>query len=166
CCVILIMTTEENGETSRSYLVGKKADLTKAKRTNITVGERDLIIISHQGTFYAMDQHCYHAGGSLLNGDIEEFNSKLCIVCPKHKYKISLEEGEGLYKATNPKEKDQTPRWFSKGIKQRVHKVTEVDGNIFVTLSEVPGWIESDYYQTEKGKEELKKEQDSDVSKC
>ncbi|KAL6469848.1 hypothetical protein MHYP_G00209670 [Metynnis hypsauchen] len=165
---LLTMTTEENGVFDRSFLVGKKTDLVEAKRINITVGERDLIIIHHQGTFYAMDQHCYHAGGSLFNGDIEEFDRKLCIVCPKHKYKISLEEGEGLYKASNPREKNPQPRWYSKGIKQRVHKVTEVDGNIFVTLSEVPGWIESDYYQTEKGREELKA-QDSDTadgSKC
>lgn len=84
-------------------------------------------------------------------------------MCPKHKYKISLEEGEGLYKASVPKE-NQPPRWFSKGIKQRVHKVTEVNENIFVTLSEVPGWIESDYYQGEKGRENLKNAQNSETN--
>ncbi|XP_066502490.1 Rieske domain-containing protein [Hoplias malabaricus] len=165
----LSMATEESGESTRSFFVGKETDLIKAKRTNITVGDRDLIVIHHRDTFYAMDQHCYHAGGSLLNGDIEEINNKLCIVCPKHKYKISLEEGEGLYKASNPQDKAQLPRWYSKGIKQRVHKVTKVEGSIFVTLSESPGWIESDYYQTEKGREELKKAQDSnktDGSMC
>ncbi|XP_022532319.1 Rieske domain-containing protein isoform X2 [Astyanax mexicanus] len=151
------MATEENGDSSRCFLVGKKTDIIEAKRINLTVGDRDIIVIHHQGTFYSMDQHCYHAGGPLLNGDIEEFNSMLCIVCPKHKYKMSLEEGEGIYKASNPKEPEQPARWYSKGIKQRVHKVTEVDGNIFVTLSDCPGWIESDYYQGEKGREELKK---------
>ncbi|XP_072518462.1 Rieske domain-containing protein [Salminus brasiliensis] len=159
------MATEVNGESARPFFVGKKTDLVEAKRSKITVGERDIIIIHHQGTFYSMDQHCYHAGGSLINGDIEELNNMLCIVCPKHKYKISLEEGEGIYKASNPKEPTQPPRWYSKGIKQRVHKVTEVDGDIFVTLSDCPGWIESDYYQNEKGREELKKAQD-DESNC
>lgn len=101
------------------------------------------------------------AGSSLELGDIEEINKKLCIVCPKHKYKITLAEGEGLYKATNPAEKVPTPQWYSKGIKQRVHKVTEVDEDIFVTLSTCPGWVESDYYQSEKGRAELRKAQES-----
>ncbi|XP_062867450.1 Rieske domain-containing protein [Trichomycterus rosablanca] len=157
------MTPVETGEPGSSFLVGKKKDLIQAKRTNITVGERDILVIHHQGVFYAMDQHCYHAGGALLNGDIEEIANKLCIICPKHKYKISLAEGEGLYKIPNQRGKDQPPRWCSKGIKQRVHKVNEVDGNIFVTLSTYPGWLDSDYYQTEEGKEQLKKaQQDSD----
>uniref|UniRef100_A0A671MHS5 Soluble Rieske-type ferredoxin domain-containing protein n=1 Tax=Sinocyclocheilus anshuiensis TaxID=1608454 RepID=A0A671MHS5_9TELE len=100
---------------------------------------------------------------SLELGDIEEINNKLCIVCPKHKYKITLAEGEGLYKATNPTEKVPIPQWYSKGMKQRVHKVTEVDEDIFVTLSNCPGWVESDYYQTEKGRAELRKAQESEV---
>lgn len=95
---------------------------------------------------------------------VQEIASKLCIICPKHKYKIGLADGEGLYKISNPREKDQPPRWCSKGIKQRVHTVDEVDGNIFVTLSTYPGWLESDYYQTEEGRKELKKE--SEKRKC
>lgn len=87
---------------------------------------------------------------------MQEIDNKLCIVCPKHKYKISLAEGEGLYNISNPKDKDQPPCWRSKGIKQRVHKVTEVDGDIYVTLSEAPGSIDSDYYQTEQGRVDLK----------
>uniref|UniRef100_A0A671MJM7 Soluble Rieske-type ferredoxin domain-containing protein n=1 Tax=Sinocyclocheilus anshuiensis TaxID=1608454 RepID=A0A671MJM7_9TELE len=70
---------------------------------------------------------------------------------------------EGLYKATNPTEKVPIPQWYSKGMKQRVHKVTEVDEDIFVTLSNCPGWVESDYYQTEKGRAELRKAQESEV---
>ncbi|XP_053504627.1 Rieske domain-containing protein isoform X2 [Ictalurus furcatus] len=140
-------------EETVPFLVANKKELIEAKRTSITVGDRVIVVIHHQGVFYAMDAHCYHAGGSLLNGDIE------------HKYKISLAEGEGLYNASNPKDKDKPPCWLSKGIKQRVHKVTEVDGNIYVTLSETPGWIDSDYYQTEKGRAELKKAKDSDTDK-
>lgn len=146
---------------SRMYFIGKKEDLIQAKRTTVTLDGRDILLMYHQRTFYAMDLQCYHAGSTLETGDIEEINSKLCIVCPKHKYKITLAEGEGLYKATNPTEKVPTPRWYSKGIKQRVHKVTEVDEDIFVTVSTCPVWIESDYYQSEKGRAELKKAQES-----
>ncbi|XP_077049427.1 Rieske domain-containing protein [Siphateles boraxobius] len=147
---------------SRLYFIGKKDHLIQAKRMTVTLDGRDILIIYHQRTFHAMDLQCYHAGSSLETGDIEEINNKHCIVCPKHKYKITLAEGEGLYKAKNPLEEDPTLRWYSKGIKQRVHKVMEVDEDIFVTLSNCPGWIESDYYQTETGRAQLRKEQESE----
>lgn len=92
-----------------------------------------------------------------LTTHIQDFDGKLCIVCPKHKYKISLAQGESIYKATNPREKPPKPRWFSKGIKQRVHTVSETNGDIYVKLSEVTGYIESDFYQGEKGEEERAK---------
>ena len=82
---------------------------------------------------------------------MQELNGKMCIICPKHKYKISLAEGEGLYKGPDPSAKPPVPRWYSKGVKQRVHTVTETNGEVFVKLS-VVGRIESDYFQGEKGK--------------
>lgn len=72
-------------------------------------------------------------------------------MCPWHKYKITLEDGEGLYQAVDdPTVKPLTTRWRSKGVKQRIHKVTEVNGDVFVTLNESSKAIESDVYQTEK----------------
>ncbi|XP_036385943.1 Rieske domain-containing protein [Megalops cyprinoides] len=146
------MSAEESGE--EPYFIGRKEDIIQAKRVTKFLNGRDILVVHHDGKFYAMDEHCYHAGSSLENGDIEEFNNKLCIVCPKHKYKITLAEGEGIYKATNPKEKNSAARWFSKGIKQRVHTVMEVNGDIFVKISEVCRFIESDYYQTEEFRQE------------
>lgn len=87
----------------------------------------------------------------------QEINGKLCIICPKHKYKLTLAKGECLYKGNNPKEKPPVPRWYSKGVKQRTHTVTENNGEIYVKLSDNPNWIESDYYQGEKGKIERAK---------
>ncbi|KAJ8395566.1 hypothetical protein AAFF_G00030470 [Aldrovandia affinis] len=148
------MSVEESREEPlASYFIGKKEDVMQAKKVSKSVNGRDVLVIYHAGKFYAMDVHCYHAGGPLQNGDIEEINNKLCIVCPSHKYKITLAEGEGLYEALNSNETIPIPRWCSKGIKQRVHTVVEVDGDIFVKLS-VHGWIESDYYQSEKHRKE------------
>lgn len=65
-----------------------------------------------------------------------------------------MAEGEGLYRARNPKENPPVLRWYSKGVKQRVHTVTETNGKVFVKLVKNPYWIESDYYQGEKGKVE------------
>ncbi|XP_049433837.1 Rieske domain-containing protein [Epinephelus fuscoguttatus] len=140
--------------TGEPQFVGKKDELIKAKRSFRTIEGRDILIIYHQNTFYAMDSYCYHAGTLLQEGDIEEISGKLCIICPNHKYKISLAEGEGLYKGTDPRENPPVPRWYSKGLKQRVHTVTETNGDVYVKLSEEMRWLDSDFYQGEKGKVE------------
>uniref|UniRef100_A0A8C7HLE9 Rieske (Fe-S) domain containing n=1 Tax=Oncorhynchus kisutch TaxID=8019 RepID=A0A8C7HLE9_ONCKI len=134
---------ERQEPATGSHFVGKKEDLIKAKRSFRTVEGRDILVLYHQETFYALDFHCYLP---LQNGDIEEFDGKLC------KFKISLAEGESIYRATNPYDPVLTPRWYSKGIKQRIHTVTETDGDVYVTLSHVSCFIESDYFQGEKGK--------------
>lgn len=97
-----------------------------------------------------------------LSPRLQEINSKPCIICPKHKYKICLADGEGIYKATNPREQPPVARWYSKGIKQRVHTVTETNGDVYVRLSEQAGWIESDFFQGEKGKIEREKAEAAD----
>ncbi|XP_034389745.1 Rieske domain-containing protein [Cyclopterus lumpus] len=148
---------EEQQPTGAPHFVGKKDELIEAKRSFRTLEGRDVLIISHQSGFYAIDSYCYHAGGELQNGDIEEIAGKLCIICPNHKYKISLAKGEGMYKASDPREKPPVPRWYSKGVKQRTHAVTESDGDVYVKLSEDACWVESDFYQGEKGKVERAK---------
>lgn len=72
-------------------------------------------------------------------------------MCPWHKYKITLAEGEGLYQAVDdPTVKPLRTHWRSKGVKQRIHKVTEVKGSVYVTLNDCSEAIESDVYQTER----------------
>ncbi|KAI4540909.1 hypothetical protein MG293_008051, partial [Ovis ammon polii] len=95
------------------------------------------------------------SGGPLHLGEIEVCKSKSvfnkfrsCIVCPWHKYKITLETGEGLYQSIDPKDPSAKPMWCSKGIKQRIHTVTVDNGNIYVTLSNEPFKCDSDYYAT------------------
>ncbi|KAM4578994.1 Rieske domain-containing protein-like isoform 1-T3 [Fundulus diaphanus] len=149
------MSSEEESHPSSSptmHFVGKKADIVKAGRvTKRLNGSRDVLVMYHQGQLYALDMRCYHAGGPLQNGDIEEFNGRLCIVCPWHKYKITLAEGEGLYQAVDdPTVRPLKTHWRSKGVKQRIHKVTEVSGDVYITLNDSSEAIESDVYQTEK----------------
>ncbi|XP_068598259.1 Rieske domain-containing protein [Brachionichthys hirsutus] len=144
------------------HFVGKKDELIAEKRAFRTLEGRDILIIHHQDVFYAIDCYCYHNGGLLQNGDIEEINGKLCIICPNHKYKITLAEGEGIYKATDPREAPPVARWLSKGQKQRIHAVTQINGDVYVELSDNRCTIESDYYQGEKGKVARAKAEASD----
>uniref|UniRef100_A0A3P8X8J6 Rieske domain-containing protein n=1 Tax=Esox lucius TaxID=8010 RepID=A0A3P8X8J6_ESOLU len=100
------------------------------------VGGRDVLVLCHKGQLHATDMRCCHSGGPLQEGDMEEFDGRICIVCPWHKYKITLAEGEGLYQAVNPSATPPKQTWRSKGVKQRVHKVTEVNKNVYLTIND------------------------------
>lgn len=106
--------------------------------------------------YIGMPQICFNFTFSLL--PLKDFDGRPCIVCPWHKYKITLDEGEGLYQAVDPSVKPLKPTWCSKGIKQRIHTVTESNGDVFLTLNNSPGAIDSDYYQTEKYRDTILKE--------
>ncbi|KAM5168789.1 Rieske domain-containing protein isoform 3-T6 [Callospermophilus lateralis] len=123
-------------------------DIKKSERKTAVVHDREVVIFYHRGEYHAMDIRCYHSGGPLHLGEIEDFDGRPCIVCPWHKYKITLATGEGLYQSKNPKDPSAKPKWCSKGIKQRIHRVTVDNGNIYVTLSKEPFKCDSDFYAT------------------
>nr|XP_020648867.1 Rieske domain-containing protein isoform X1 [Pogona vitticeps] len=138
--------TSKEKERSSPVCVGREDDLKKNKKTTASVHDREIVVFYHNGRFYALDCRCYHAGGPLHLGEIEDINGQACIICPWHKYKITLATGEGLYQAVNPREPSLSPKWRSKGVKQRTHTVTVENGNVYVTLSDVVDSIDSDYY--------------------
>ncbi|XP_057213297.1 fibrous sheath CABYR-binding protein isoform X2 [Triplophysa rosa] len=54
------------------HFIGKKENIIQAGRVVKSVGDRDVLVLYHQGDFYAIDVRCYHAGGPLHKGDIEQ----------------------------------------------------------------------------------------------
>ncbi|XP_020324701.1 Rieske domain-containing protein [Oncorhynchus kisutch] len=152
-------TSSSSSPPPSSHFIGRKEDVVQAKRVTKLVGGRDVLVLCHQGKLHAMDMRCYHTGGPLQEGDIEEIDGRMCIVCPWHKYKITLAEGEGLYQAVNPSATPPKPTWRSKGVKQRVHQVTEVNRDVYVTFNDSPDTIDSDFYQTERYRATINKTQ-------
>ncbi|XP_069483751.1 Rieske domain-containing protein isoform X2 [Ambystoma mexicanum] len=142
-------------DESSSISVGKVEDLKTSNRIKAVLKDREIVVFHHEGKFYAMDLHCYHAGGPLHLGDIEDINGQPCIVCPWHKYKIALATGEGFYQSVDPKTPSAKPQWCTKGVKQRTHVVTVRNGSVYVTLSDLVNSYESDYYSTEKYKKAM-----------
>jgi len=108
-------------------------------KKRIPVHDRDLVIFLVKGSYYALDGACYHFGGPLIEGDIEDISGHPCVKCPWHKYIIALDTGEGFYSTTNS-------TFASKGIKQRTHEI-KVEGNdIYVRLSQNQEELASDHY--------------------
>ncbi|XP_020864502.1 Rieske domain-containing protein isoform X2 [Phascolarctos cinereus] len=162
-------------EDNSPVYVGREEDIKKSQRMTAVVHDREVVIFFHKGEYHAMDIRCYHSGGPLHLGEIEQrpcevctiililqmrksrliedFDGQACIVCPWHKYKITLSTGEGLYQSINPKDPSAVPKWCSKGVKQRTHTVTVKNGHIYVTLSKASDFkCDSDFYATGKFK--------------
>uniref|UniRef100_A0A670Y4Z5 Rieske domain-containing protein n=1 Tax=Pseudonaja textilis TaxID=8673 RepID=A0A670Y4Z5_PSETE len=137
-------------DVSNPVYVGREEDIKRLQRTTATVHERQVVIFYHGGHFYALDCRCYRKNLKMICIEtyrtIKDINGQPCIICPWHKYKITLNTGEGLYQAINPKEPSAVPKWKSKGAKQRTHRVTVDNGNVYVTLSDLMEYKESDYY--------------------
>lgn len=126
------------------------------------VAGRPIGIFRHKENVYALDHHCYHAGGPLSDArDIEDLiitnkqgESVLhsCVVCPWHKYRISLTTGEGLYIHVDPfSQRKVEPQVKSRGFKQRTHKVWEENGRVYVRVNnQNEQKFESDYYASEE----------------
>jgi nitrite reductase/ring-hydroxylating ferredoxin subunit len=95
------------------------------------------------GDVYAMDARCYHMGGPLWEGDIEDLMGGV-VRCPWHSYRIVLATGVGVYE-------NLQHEWVSKpgGVKQRTHdaRVATDNGEIEVRLRlDAPERCESDHY--------------------
>ncbi|ETV68042.1 hypothetical protein H257_15812, partial [Aphanomyces astaci] len=99
---------------------------------------RSVLLVHHQHVIYCIDQACYHHGGPLATGDIEDLGGVATIKCPWHNYKIALHNGEGLYMGLEPGKMTQ-PVLKSKGVKQRTHPVKVVDGMVLVQDSSDDG---------------------------
>ena len=108
--------------------------------TVIRVGSNEL---------YCVDSTCYHAGGPIGLGDLEEVNGEICIKCPWHSYCVSLKDGSKLYEALelDKTTKKLTPAgWRKKEHAQRVHEVREAaDGAVAVRLSRAGAWDSDEY---------------------
>ncbi|XP_005098944.1 Rieske domain-containing protein [Aplysia californica] len=121
---------------SESILVGQLSEIIRVGgRKRLTVRGRDIFIIARGSELFALDSFCYHAGGPLHMGDIEEMPGYTCVVCPWHRYKITLRSGEGLYHSIDPHNLSKPPVLCSKGVKQRTHLVTLEGDDVYVTLS-------------------------------
>jgi nitrite reductase/ring-hydroxylating ferredoxin subunit len=93
----------------------------------------------------AIDSACYHHGGPLVDGAIEDLGGAACVSCPWHKYRIGLDSGESFYESLLDMATKATVV-KSKGVKQRVHPAMLRGGRVYVCDSS-----RSDIFQASAG---------------
>mmetsp|Transcript_19510 Transcript_19510/g.35188 ORF Transcript_19510/g.35188 Transcript_19510/m.35188 type:complete len:167 (-) Transcript_19510:385-885(-) len=122
--------------------------LPEGGRFHTTIEGRYITVFRMRGQLTAIDSVCYHAGGPVGLGDIEDINGRVCVSCPWHDYKIDVKTGERLGKSSSYQGGRMVEGgWKSYGVKQRPHRVYEQGGTVFVILSQPMGQnnrIESD----------------------
>eukprot|EP00744_Colponema_vietnamica_P015132 GILI01021210.1.p1 GENE.GILI01021210.1~~GILI01021210.1.p1 ORF type:complete len:626 (-),score=115.74 GILI01021210.1:133-2010(-) len=134
------------GDGDMEVEVGPSSSFADDARMIVRAGPRNIAVFLHKGTFYAIDNACYHHGGPLHNGDIEDLGGHPCIICPWHSYRIALDTGEGLYVGLDLVAKKECVK--TKGVKQRTHQVIIRDGMVIVQVKTGGQTIESDMYAT------------------
>eukprot|EP00756_Hemistasia_phaeocysticola_P006045 Hpha_TRINITY_DN13645_c0_g2::TRINITY_DN13645_c0_g2_i1::g.122442::m.122442 len=128
------------GGGRKLYRVPDAADMEGGDKKLLQCGARTVVVFKlDDGSWAAMDNACYHHGGPLFLGDIEEVEGKQCVVCPWHRSKIALGTGEALYDALLDVDalKCETTQKQG-GPRQRVHEVVVRGEDAFVRLNEEP----------------------------
>lgn len=126
------------------------SELQRLGKKRIVLNERVVVLFHVKGKVYALDHFCYHTGGPLEMGDIEDSHGRLCVVCPWHKHTITLDTGESLYTAIDPSKPGVVQHNVSKGVKQRTHHVKLEGDRVFLKLSTLDSTLDSDRYFTEE----------------
>ena len=112
----------------------------RGERKLVHIFGRDVALFHlDDGTYSAIDGKCYHKGGPLIEGDIEDMDDRQCIKCPSHGYYFDVITGEGLFVNSGQVK-------CSKGEKQRVHNLEVRDDGIWVQEIDAALEYESDWF--------------------
>ena len=83
------MRSEVAAHEQEWHPVGTTADVAKRKRVVISIDDRQILVVAHEGAFYAFDNICIHRDRERSKGVI--LNGKL--VCPGHQWAFALGTG-------------------------------------------------------------------------
>ena len=105
-------------------------------RIHTHIEGRYITVFRQKGILSAIDSICYHAGGPLTLGelqDIEELNGITAVSCPWHKFLVSITDGTRIYqKVTIVNGKPSVEGWTVGKVVHRAHKVVEDDRGVYV----------------------------------
>eukprot|EP01063_Lacrimia_lanifica_P027401 TRINITY_DN3843_c0_g1_i1.p1 TRINITY_DN3843_c0_g1~~TRINITY_DN3843_c0_g1_i1.p1 ORF type:complete len:343 (+),score=117.45 TRINITY_DN3843_c0_g1_i1:145-1173(+) len=128
------------------YRVPRADEMDDGEKKLLKCGGRTVAVFRLEDGWAAIDNACYHHGGPLYMGDIEEYDGETCVVCPWHCTKISLTTGVSLYEKFDKATWAHAPSVNANGPQQRVHEVLEMGGHVLVKLNEAAEEYASDRY--------------------
>lgn len=70
--------------------VAKKKDVSQGKGVAVEAGGRKIALFNAGGKYYAIDDECTHAGGSLAEGELDGHT----VTCPWHGAEFDVQTGQ------------------------------------------------------------------------
>lgn len=67
-------------------------ELPVGERLFLEVNDKSIVLINHEGEYYAIADLCTHDDGPLSDGEVEGYE----IICPRHGARFDLRTGEVL----------------------------------------------------------------------
>lgn len=105
--------------------------LSSGKREVVKVGNKNVLLINHEGQIYALENACPHLKLSLKNGKITEDGA---IVCPWHRSAFSLETGAVKEWITFPPVMNKVMTMVSKEKALTVFPIKIENGDVWVNI--------------------------------
>ena len=137
-----------SAEGTTWYKVCEKGQPAEGRRLHQVVEGRYITLFRIKGVVTAIDAICYHAGGPLTLGslqDIEDLGGVTVVSCPWHKFLVSVTDGTRVYQQVDIE--DGVPKvkgWKVGKVVQRPHTVVEKDEGVYVALSIIDEPCQSD----------------------
>jgi nitrite reductase/ring-hydroxylating ferredoxin subunit len=83
------------------HRVGRPGDFADESLTPLRLDGREVVLVRHQGSFYAVPDLCTHARKPLHDGSLDDGK----LVCCYHGARFDLETGRGSLPAVKPLER-------------------------------------------------------------
>eukprot|EP01038_Epipyxis_sp_PR26KG_P015153 gene15153-20413_t len=119
------------------YKVSEAGSIAEGGRIHVRVEGRFVTLFRNRGILSAIDSICHHAGGPLTLGplqDIEELGLTV-VLCPWHKFMVSIDGGLKAYKAVDVSSgKPVVVGWKVGKVVQRPHRVLDHPSGIYISL--------------------------------
>ena len=68
-------------------------DLTPGNKMKIMSGDKAILLVNLDGSYYAISNTCPHMGGSLVDGKLEGSH----IICPRHGSTFDVKTGKAIH---------------------------------------------------------------------
>lgn len=72
------------------YEAAKTSDIQEGTMKAVSIQDKEIVIVNHDGNYYAINRICTHMGGDLSKGKLE---GKI-IICPRHGSRFDVTTGK------------------------------------------------------------------------
>jgi nitrite reductase/ring-hydroxylating ferredoxin subunit len=98
-------------------IIGKTTDIPQGKMSHVTVGGKEILVANVDGSYYAINNICNHAGAELHEGDLAGKE----LTCPWHGAKWDVTTGKLV--------------WFPQNLKNlESYEVTVENDTVYVEV--------------------------------